>query len=130
MNEFISKHSVRIYGVIAAVTPVLISRFPHVPWEAVAATAAALLGVGEVAQRHEDAKTVDALHESSPWDLAAAAQAAVTAFEENLRKDVEDAPAVEVEPAPAVEPEAAATEAVPAVRTPVPASQVETPAQS
>ncbi|MFD8088984.1 hypothetical protein [Streptomyces malaysiensis] len=86
MNEFISKHGVRLFAVVAAVTPFLVTRFPDIPWEALAAAAAALLGAGEVAQRHEDSKTSAALQDTSPWDLAEVAQAAVHAFEEKLRK--------------------------------------------
>ncbi|MFC9231365.1 hypothetical protein ACFTZI_20785 [Streptomyces decoyicus] len=80
MNEFISKHAVRIVGVAAAAVPLAAYLFPDIPWEGLVATAAALLGVSEVAQRHEDAKTAAALAATSPWDRAAAAQKALEAI--------------------------------------------------
>ncbi|MEU5382685.1 hypothetical protein [Kitasatospora cineracea] len=83
MNEFISRHSVRILAVVAALVPLLVTRIPGIPWEALAGLVAALLGAGEVAQRHEDSKTVEALHTASPWDVAAAAQAELTELEQN-----------------------------------------------
>ncbi|MFF4557156.1 hypothetical protein [Streptomyces sp. NPDC001422] len=72
---FVSKHGVRIYSVLAALVPLLLGLWPNVDWEAVLPVAAVLLGAGEVAQRHEDRKTLAALNETSPWDLAAARQA-------------------------------------------------------
>ncbi|MFK0231207.1 hypothetical protein ACIQUL_36185 [Streptomyces sp. NPDC090303] len=57
MNEFISKHGVRLYAVLAALVPLLISLHPSVDWEIYLPLAAALLGAGELAQRHEDLKT-------------------------------------------------------------------------
>ncbi|MFJ5882682.1 hypothetical protein [Kitasatospora cineracea] len=83
MNEFISKHGVRILAVVAALVPLLVTRLPGIPWEALAGLVAALLGAGEVAQRHEDSKTTEALHTTSPWDAAAAAQAEVTELEQD-----------------------------------------------
>ncbi|MGV9694116.1 hypothetical protein ACWDUX_34030 [Streptomyces sp. NPDC003444] len=61
MNEFISKHGVRLYAVLAALVPLLISLRPSVDWEVYLPLGAALLGVGELAQRHEDGKTGRAL---------------------------------------------------------------------
>ncbi|MFE4513755.1 hypothetical protein ACFRMQ_06060 [Kitasatospora sp. NPDC056783] len=48
------------------------------------AAAAALLGVGELAQRHENTKTSAALHETSPLDVAAGLQAELTRKELEL----------------------------------------------
>ncbi|MFF4815270.1 hypothetical protein ACFY2K_11840 [Kitasatospora sp. NPDC001309] len=63
---------------VAALIPLLTAWYPAIPWEALVAAAAALLGVGEIAQRHEDAKTNLALHETSPYDRAASLQAELT----------------------------------------------------
>ncbi|MFJ8041223.1 hypothetical protein ACIRBX_12025 [Kitasatospora sp. NPDC096147] len=84
MNEFISKHGVRLFAVLAALVPLLITRLPAVPWEALLAVAAAVLGAGEAAQRHEDTKTTVALHKTSPWDRATARQAELTQQETDL----------------------------------------------
>ncbi|MFF1908611.1 hypothetical protein [Kitasatospora sp. NPDC058218] len=75
MNSFVSKHAVRVVAAVAALVPLLMTWYPQVPWEALVAAAAALLGAGELAQRTENRKTLDALHETSPWDRAAARQA-------------------------------------------------------
>ncbi|WP_406153553.1 hypothetical protein OH797_31810 [Streptomyces anulatus] len=91
MNEFISKHAVRIVGVAAAAIPLAAFLFPDIPWEGLVATAAGLLGVSEVAQRHENTKTAAALASTSPWDRAAAAQAALAEIEAKLTKEVEPA---------------------------------------
>ncbi|MEU3825239.1 hypothetical protein AB0F36_07925 [Streptomyces sp. NPDC029080] len=64
----------------AAAVPLAAFLFPNVPWEGLVATAAALFGVSEVAQRHENAKTAAALAATSPWDRAAAAQKALEAI--------------------------------------------------
>ncbi|AEW94059.1 MULTISPECIES: hypothetical protein [Streptomycetaceae] len=56
MNEFIKKHAVRAFAVLAALVPVLVDQWPGIPWEALAAVVAAILGVGEVTQRHWDAR--------------------------------------------------------------------------
>ncbi|MEU8948790.1 hypothetical protein [Streptomyces sp. NPDC048489] len=79
---FVSKHGVRIYSILAALVPLLLGLWPQVDWEAVLPVAAVLLGAGEVAQRHEDRKTLAALHESSPWDVAEARQAELSAEED------------------------------------------------
>jgi hypothetical protein len=96
--NFVSKHGVRLYAVVSALVPLLLGFWPGVHWEAVLPVAAALLGAGEFAQRHEDAKTATALYEPSPWDVAAAAQAAVAAQEAAQAAPAEPAPA----PAPQV----------------------------
>ncbi|MGW4646607.1 hypothetical protein [Kitasatospora sp. NPDC004289] len=83
-NEFISRHGVRLFAVLAALVSLLITRLPAVPWEALLAVAAAVLGVGEAAQRHEDTKTTVALHKASPWDRAAARQVELTEQEAEL----------------------------------------------
>jgi hypothetical protein len=104
--NFVSKHGVRLYAVISALVPCLLGFWPGVHWEAVLPVAAALLGAGEVAQRHEDAKTSAALYEPSPWDVAAAAQASVAAQEAAQAAAVEPAPeAAPAEPAPAPAPQ-------------------------
>lgn len=59
MKNFISKHSVRLTAILAALVPLLVSRWPGIPWEAIAGAVAAVLGLGEVAQRHQDGKTAD-----------------------------------------------------------------------
>lgn len=61
MNQFISNHGVRLYAVAAALVPLLVVYRPDVEWAAYLPVVAALLGVGELAQRHEDAKTKAAL---------------------------------------------------------------------
>ncbi|WP_338781721.1 hypothetical protein [Streptomyces sp. DG1A-41] len=68
MHYFISKHGIRIYSVLAALVPALVLVWPSVPWEALVAASAALLGVGAVAASHEDTKTLRALYEDSPFE--------------------------------------------------------------
>ncbi|MFF5371329.1 hypothetical protein [Streptomyces sp. NPDC013187] len=68
MYDFISKHGVRIYSVLAALVPALVLVWPTVPWEALVTASAALLGVGVVAASHEDTKTLRALYEDSPFE--------------------------------------------------------------
>ncbi|MGW6597917.1 hypothetical protein [Streptomyces sp. NPDC055036] len=67
INDFISKHGVRLYAVLAALVPLLALWRAGLPWEAALAASAALLGVGEVSQRHEDTKTLQALYQDSPF---------------------------------------------------------------
>ncbi|MDX3206076.1 hypothetical protein [Streptomyces scabiei] len=88
MNEFISKHAVRIVGIAAAAVPLAAFLFPDIPWEGLVATAAALFGVSEVAQRHENTKTAAALAAPSPWDRAAAAQKALEVIAAEKAADV------------------------------------------
>ncbi|MFE6226906.1 hypothetical protein [Streptomyces sp. NPDC057854] len=71
MNNFISAHGVRIYSVLAALVPALVLVWPKVPWEALVAASAGLLGVGVVAASHEDTKTLRALYEDSPFEAEA-----------------------------------------------------------
>ncbi|MFJ9234391.1 hypothetical protein ACIRJ3_05325 [Streptomyces anulatus] len=66
MNKFLSVHGVRIYSVLAALVPALLILWPTVPWEAIVATSAALLGVGVAAATHEDTKTLRATYQESP----------------------------------------------------------------
>ncbi|MFB7906402.1 hypothetical protein ACFC1T_08245 [Kitasatospora sp. NPDC056076] len=66
---------------VAALIPLLTAWYPAIPWEALVAAAAALFGVGEIAQRHEDGKTLAALNEPAPRDRAADLQAALTKLE-------------------------------------------------
>lgn len=61
MNDFISKHGVRIYSVFAALVPALLLVWPTIPWEALVAASAGLLGAGVVAAKHEDGKTAAAV---------------------------------------------------------------------
>ncbi|MFE7238222.1 hypothetical protein [Streptomyces sp. NPDC057580] len=61
MTKFISTHGVRIYSVLAALVPALLIVWPKVPWEAIVAASAGLLGVGVAAASHEDTKTFKAL---------------------------------------------------------------------
>ncbi|MFD4608269.1 hypothetical protein ACFWOT_09145 [Streptomyces sp. NPDC058440] len=68
MKDFVSTHSVRLAALLAALVPLLISRWPGIPWEALVAVLAAVLGLGEVAQRHEDNKTAEALYDEPPTD--------------------------------------------------------------
>jgi hypothetical protein len=68
LNDFISKHGVRIYTVLAALVPALVLVWPRVPWEALVAASAGLLGVGVVAASHEDTKTLKALYAESPFE--------------------------------------------------------------
>lgn len=66
MTKFLSRHGVRIYSVLAALVPALVLIWPTVPWEELVAASAGLLGVGVAAARHEDTKTLRAIHEDSP----------------------------------------------------------------
>lgn len=59
MLEFVRNHAVRLYAVFAAAVAVA-SQYVELPVEALLAGAAAVLGLGEAAQRTEDRKTVDA----------------------------------------------------------------------
>ncbi|MFC4501758.1 MULTISPECIES: hypothetical protein [Streptomyces] len=67
MTDFISKHGVRVYAILAALVPALVLIWPNLPWEALVSASAALLGVGVAAASHEDAKTLRALYEDSPF---------------------------------------------------------------
>ncbi|MEU9404786.1 hypothetical protein AB0E08_03635 [Streptomyces sp. NPDC048281] len=67
MIDFVSKHAVRIYSVLAALVPALVLIWPSVPWEALVSASATLLGVGVVTASHEDTKTLQALYEDSPF---------------------------------------------------------------
>lgn len=66
MNDFFSKHGVRIYSVLSALVPALVLVWPKIPWEALVSASAALLGLGVAAASHEDIKTLRALYEDSP----------------------------------------------------------------
>jgi phosphate/sulfate permease len=68
MKEFVSKHSVRLAALLAALIPLLVAQWPGVPWEALVPVVAAVLGLGEIAQRHQDDKTTAALFEVPPTD--------------------------------------------------------------
>ena len=57
MPNFISAHGVRIYSVLAALVPALVLVWPTIPWEALVAASASLLGAGVATASHEDAKT-------------------------------------------------------------------------
>jgi hypothetical protein len=96
LKSFLSKHAVRLIGLLGAVLPVLAARWPDVPWEALVGVVAGLLGLGEVAQRKADARTATA------WALAEAGQLALAEIEKLQEKPVEPT-AAEV-PAPAVQP--------------------------
>ncbi len=63
---FFRTHAVRITAVLAALVPLLVARFPDIDWYGLTAVVAALLGVGEVAQRVENGKTRQALYEPYP----------------------------------------------------------------
>ncbi|MFJ9900239.1 hypothetical protein ACIQPR_43615 [Streptomyces sp. NPDC091280] len=100
MKEFIARHAVRLVGLLGSMAPVLVARFPGVPWEALVGAAAALLGLGEVAQRKADTKTAAA------WALAEAGQLALAEIERLQEKHTAvDAPAesAPTAPAPAVQ---------------------------
>ncbi|MFT2017732.1 hypothetical protein ACMA1D_18110 [Streptomyces sp. 796.1] len=66
---FFRTHAVRITAVLAALVPLLVAHFPDIDWYGLTAVVAALLGVGEVAQRVENGKTREALHETSPGSV-------------------------------------------------------------
>ncbi|MFI2909467.1 hypothetical protein ACG2OD_14620 [Streptomyces sp. PDY-4] len=68
MSDFISKHGVRIYSVLAALVPALVLVWPKIPWEAVVTASAGLLGAGVAAATHEDTKTIKALYADSPFE--------------------------------------------------------------
>ncbi|MEU6765911.1 hypothetical protein ABZ916_25775 [Streptomyces sp. NPDC046853] len=61
MSNFISRHGVRIYSVLAALVPALLIVWPKVPWEAIVTASAGLLGAGVAAAAQEDKKTRKAL---------------------------------------------------------------------
>ncbi|MER6102408.1 hypothetical protein ABT115_08775 [Streptomyces sp. NPDC001832] len=71
MIKFVSDYGVRIYSVLAALVPALLIVWPKVPWEAVMAASAALLGLGVAAATHEDTKTLKALAASPDEDETA-----------------------------------------------------------
>jgi hypothetical protein len=96
-NSFLAKHSVRLIGLLGALTPVLVSRWPGTPWEALVGCVAALLGLGEVAQRKQDQKTATA------WALAEAGQLALAEIEK-LQEKAAAAAEAPAEPAPAPAP--------------------------
>jgi hypothetical protein len=101
-QSFLAKHSVRLTGLVGALAPVLVDRYPGVPWEALVGVVAGLLGLGEVAQRKADQKTATA------WALAEAGQLALAEIEKLQTKSaaVEAAPepTPAEAPAPAVQP--------------------------
>lgn len=66
MNSFLTRYGPRVLGALAALVPVLAAVRPDVPWEALLGASAALLGAGEVVQRVEDRKTLDALYSDPP----------------------------------------------------------------
>ncbi|MCZ4119049.1 hypothetical protein [Streptomyces sp. H39-S7] len=66
--KFLKAHGVRVFAVLAAAVPLLVIQFPDFPAEAFLALAAATLGVGEVAQRNEQAKQDEALATPVPFD--------------------------------------------------------------
>lgn len=93
MKSFLSKHAVRLIGLLGACLPVLAARWPGVPWEALVGVVAGLLGLGEVAQRKQDAKTATA------WALAEAGQLALAELEKLHEKQAAEAAAAEAAPA-------------------------------
>jgi hypothetical protein len=95
MKNFLAKHAVRLIGLVGALAPVLVARWPGVPWEALVGCVAALLGLGEVAQRKQDAKAATA------WALAEAGQLALAEIEKLQEKAVATEVAAPAEPAPA-----------------------------
>ncbi|MDQ8703296.1 hypothetical protein RCO28_12470 [Streptomyces sp. LHD-70] len=80
---FLRAHSVRIVAVLAALVPLLVTHFPDIDWYGALALVGALLGVGEVAQRVEDGKTREALHETSPNDALAELHMQLAEYETN-----------------------------------------------
>ncbi|MYX26063.1 hypothetical protein GTY75_05165 [Streptomyces sp. SID8381] len=75
MKNFVSNHAVRLIGLLGSLAPVLVARYPGVPWEALVGCVAALLGLGEVAQRKQDAK------QAAAWAMAEAGQLALAEIE-------------------------------------------------
>ncbi|MGW2882251.1 hypothetical protein ACWDBD_38835 [Streptomyces sp. NPDC001118] len=110
MKNFLSKHSVRLIGLLGALAPVFVDRFPGVPWEALVGVVAGLLGLGEVAQRKADQKTAAA------WALAEAGQLALAEVEKLREKQAAAEAAAAAQAAPA---EPTPTEA-PALAVPAP----------
>ena len=94
MKEFIARHSVRLVGLLGSLAPVLVARYPGVPWEALVGCVAALLGLGEVAQRKQDTRTAAA------WALAEAGQLAMQEIE-RLQEKAAAAAEAPAEPTPA-----------------------------
>ncbi|SCD90951.1 hypothetical protein GA0115243_104755 [Streptomyces sp. ScaeMP-e83] len=66
-----SRYGARIYAALAALMPLCLQLWPNVPWEAVLAASAALLGTGAAVAWHEDTKTIRALYQESPFDKEA-----------------------------------------------------------
>ncbi|GAA0455945.1 hypothetical protein ACFQ2B_26035 [Streptomyces stramineus] len=58
---FIRDHPARLYSVATAALTLVAMYVPDIPQEAILALVAAMLGVGEVTQRVENAKTAKAL---------------------------------------------------------------------
>jgi hypothetical protein len=58
--KFVSTHAVRLYGLLSALLLVAAHYQLDLPAEAILAAGAALLGLGEAAQRSEDKKTAEA----------------------------------------------------------------------
>lgn len=67
INVIFSRHGVRIHSILAAAVPLALILWPDLPVEAILTLAAAVLGVGLGAAKHEDTKTLQALYKESPW---------------------------------------------------------------
>ncbi|MFH9426262.1 hypothetical protein [Streptomyces sp. NPDC017529] len=61
MLTFIHTHSTRLYAIAAAALALVAYYVPDLPTELILALSAAILGTGEAVQRIEDAKTTNAV---------------------------------------------------------------------
>lgn len=68
VRSFFSRHGVRLFAALSALVPILVAIRPDIPWEALIAASAALLGVGVATATYEDRKTVRALYGESSSD--------------------------------------------------------------
>ncbi|MFG2228044.1 hypothetical protein [Streptomyces sp. NPDC048644] len=81
--NYLRNHPARIAAALAALAQLLTARWSDIDWYSMAAVVAALLGVGEVAQRVENGKTREALHETSPNDALAELHTQLAEYEQN-----------------------------------------------
>ncbi|MFH8346800.1 hypothetical protein [Streptomyces sp. NPDC018045] len=78
---YLRTHPARVAAALAALAQLLTARWSEIDWYSLAVIVAALLGAGEVAQRVEDGKTSEALHQTSPYDELAALHRKLAEYE-------------------------------------------------
>ncbi|MFE4514409.1 hypothetical protein ACFRMQ_09500 [Kitasatospora sp. NPDC056783] len=67
--KFVNTHPARLSNVLGAAVALVAYFLPSLPDALVLALVAAVLGVGEAAQRAEDSKTADALAQPAPAEV-------------------------------------------------------------